>query len=152
MDPNYLLLPNEHQDCMLIPHLEFVNRAFDWSHRDKSPGRFFGRFQCDCGNKWVSGWTWSGRGQKCHMCTDEYGWNEVEYTKPYDVEPRMRRPIRPRSPPRSPQPRSPQPRWPHDYENCEYCAELSGFIRRIPTQSECEKVRSGDPYSRAYIV
>eukprot|EP00800_Vazella_pourtalesii_P019752 TRINITY_DN6844_c0_g1_i1.p1 TRINITY_DN6844_c0_g1~~TRINITY_DN6844_c0_g1_i1.p1 ORF type:complete len:149 (+),score=3.10 TRINITY_DN6844_c0_g1_i1:17-463(+) len=145
MDPRYPPLPPEHRNCSLIPHMEFRSRVFDWSHKDKPPGRFYGKFQCsECGNSWGSAWTWAGRGQKCNPCSDYYQWDSVEYTQPYRVVPLERRaPGTPRQRKRSN----------HRPRNCEYCVELSGCTNpEDDLKPFCKKATSGDPYARAYTV
>ncbi|KAI6659090.1 hypothetical protein LOD99_14766 [Oopsacas minuta] len=125
-----------HAHCKHVPHLNAQGETFDWSHKPKPPGRFFGRFKCDtCTHEWASAWTWLGRGQKCRNCTDTFGWQAVAYTIPYEVDPLMRRPPGPRVHRKKPD---------HYYQNCEYCAELCGSPRRKPSHHACGKGRSGD--------
>ena len=142
MAHNYPPFPHlTHGQCMLVPHMEIHNLAFDWGHKDQAPGRYFGRFECDeCEHSWTSAWTWLGRGQMCKECVKEWGWDDVDYTYPYEVAPR-----------KVPQgPRTNRNKPLHYYEECEYCAELCGSTRVKPTYHACEKIRSGDLYVRAY--
>ena len=134
--------PPEHSNCSLIPHMEFKkSRVFDWSHKDEDPqpGRFFGRFQCsECPNSWGSVWTWSGRGQKCEICSI-YNWRSVGYTQPYEVTPLERRR------------RHKRVRTIHTPIYCEYCVELSRSTKpRKNLEHLCRKAIPGDPWARAY--
>ncbi|KAI6659089.1 hypothetical protein LOD99_14765 [Oopsacas minuta] len=138
---------HDHDYCLFVPYMEIHNVEFDWWHKDRDPCRFFGRFQCDeCPNKWTSAWTWLGRGHKCRECVYAFGWHSVEYTLPYEVEPRMRNP-----PPRLYGPIGPRRNQNHlDYKNCEFCAEICGSTTKIPKDRKCNYVNPGNPFSRAY--
>ena len=103
--------------------------------------RQYGFFECEkCFHRWESAWAWEGRGQKCRQCTDREDWHDVEYTDPFELRPLLRRqeledmysregrdwdPNRRRRPPD------------HYYQNCEYCAELCGSVRRMATRHAC---------------
>ena len=145
-----------HSSCHLADHVDAINLVFDWSHKDSPPGRFFGLFKCDvCSKEWGSVWTWLGRGQKCRQCTRTSGvaWETVEYTKPYEVQPRLtKEELKEKY-------RKEGKVWnenhrptksPHYHENCEYCAELCGSIHRRPGRHACDAITPGDPYVRAY--
>ena len=131
----------EHGACEIVPHMEIYSLVFDWGHKDSAPGRYFGKFECDeCDHFWHSAWTWLGRGQKCRECVRRFGWSSVDYTNPSEVAPR-----------RIPKgPRVQGKKSLHNYERCEYCAELCGSTKVKPTHHACEKIKPGDPYARAY--
>ena len=122
------LIPSRRAPIM-VRHMGEEGVEFDWSQKPRPPPRFFGRFRCQtCSNCWASAWTWLGRGQKCRNCTNQSGWHAVEYTFPYVVDPLMR--VRRRGP-------RPHRKPDHFYQNCEYCAELCGSTRRIPSRHAC---------------
>lgn len=146
MDYDYPLIPDEHDECIFVPHMEVQNVAFDWWHKDNNPGRFFGIFECDnsdCENEWGSAWTWLGRGQKCKKCTSGNDWHSIKYVNPRVVKPREKKP-----------PPGPslviKPPTDHPYQNCEFCAELCGSATEMPTHHACKHVVPGNPLKRAY--
>eukprot|EP00800_Vazella_pourtalesii_P013436 TRINITY_DN3211_c0_g1_i1.p1 TRINITY_DN3211_c0_g1~~TRINITY_DN3211_c0_g1_i1.p1 ORF type:complete len:151 (-),score=8.41 TRINITY_DN3211_c0_g1_i1:228-647(-) len=135
---SYTSVPSRHAGYMIPDTEESVK--YDWSYKPKPPPRFFGRFRCQtCSKCWASAWTWQGRGQKCRNCTRKFGWDPVEYTFPFVVDPLMRRPPVP----------GPRKKPDHFYQNCEYCAELCGSTKKIPNRHACGKGRSGQQSSRS---
>ena len=109
----------------------------------RNPERYFGWFWCsECENTWTSAWIWEGWGQKCNECVGDWGWDEVDYTYPYRYRPRLTREQLIRlyeEEGREWDRDRPRRTSDHDYENCEYCADLCGSIHIMPTQHACKR-------------